>query len=117
MSEFVLEANQRGVGKQSQLTELREGGRVPGIIYGFGKEPIAIDVEYNALLKVLTGAGTSNIVKVKVASKEIEVIADCLKKEGGGGIQRCFWKVTFLVCFCMMYFWKRSCIGFRICEA
>ena len=74
MSEFVLEANQRKVDQQSRLTELRNNSRVPGVIYGFGKDQIVIDVEYNALLKILTEASTSNLIKIKVGGKEIEVI-------------------------------------------
>ncbi|MCD4760976.1 50S ribosomal protein L25, partial [bacterium] len=62
MSEFVLEVNKRKVDKQSQLTEIRTSARVPGIVYGFKQKPVAIDMEYNPLLKILTEAGTSNII-------------------------------------------------------
>ena len=58
MAEFILEANERKVDKQSQLTEIRDNKRVPGIIYGFSQKPIVIDLDYMALLKVLKEAGT-----------------------------------------------------------
>lgn len=74
MAEFILEVKQREAGQHSKVTEIRNDSRVPGIIYGFGKESLAIDVDYKELLKVLTEAGTSNVVTLKVGGKEIKAI-------------------------------------------
>lgn len=74
MAEFILEANERKIDKQSQLTETRVQGKVPGVIYGFSRNPVVIDLEYGHLLKVLKEAGTSNIITVKVGGKDIKVI-------------------------------------------
>jgi large subunit ribosomal protein L25 len=74
MAEFILEANERKVDKQSQLTDIRKGSRVPGVVYGFSQKPVSIDIDYRDLLKVLKEAGTSNVITVKVAGKEIKTI-------------------------------------------
>ena len=74
MSEFILEVKERQVDKQSQLTEIRQGDRVPGVIYGFKQKPVTIDMEYNVLLKVLKEAGSSNIITLKIGDKNIKTI-------------------------------------------
>lgn len=74
MAEFILEAKERQVDKQSQLTDIRTSSRVPGIIYGFSQEPVSIEADYQKLLKILKEAGTSNIVNIKVSGKEIRAI-------------------------------------------
>jgi len=74
MAEFILEANERKVDQQSQLTNLRQNSRVPGVIYGFSQEPLSIDLDYNQLLKVVKAAGASNIITLKLGQKNIEVI-------------------------------------------
>lgn len=74
MAEFILKANERKVDKQSQLTDIRTGKRVPGIVYGFSQKPISLDMDYRELLNILKEAGTSNIITIKVGSKDIKTI-------------------------------------------
>lgn len=74
MAEFILEANERQVDKQSQLTDIRTSSRVPGVIYGFSQKPISIEADYQKLLKILRDAGTSNLVLIKISGQEIRVI-------------------------------------------
>ena len=72
MSEFVLEAKERKT--SDNLHNLRTQGRVPGTVYGAKVKALNIDVEYNALLKILTTAGTSNIVTIKAGDKNVKAI-------------------------------------------
>ena len=74
MSEFSLEVQNRQPDKQSQLTEIRQNSKVPGVIYGLQKDAQSIVVEYNLLLNILKEAGTSNVITLKLADKEIRVI-------------------------------------------
>ncbi|RJQ35344.1 50S ribosomal protein L25 [Candidatus Parcubacteria bacterium] len=74
MAEFILEANERKVDQQSQLTKIRENSRVPGVVYGFSQEPLAVDMDYNQLLKIVKSAGTSGIITLKVGQKNLKVI-------------------------------------------
>jgi large subunit ribosomal protein L25 len=74
MSEFVLEANSREVSQHSKITQLRDGDRVPAVVYGPKNDTLAIEIEYNPLYKVAKEAGLSNIITLKLDKKEIPVI-------------------------------------------
>lgn len=71
---FSLEAKSRQVNKSSAITALKTQGQVPGVVYGLKGKPQALQVEYNDLLKILTQAGTSNIINLKVDDKNYQVI-------------------------------------------
>ncbi|MDD5750008.1 MAG: 50S ribosomal protein L25 [Patescibacteria group bacterium] len=82
MSEFVLEVQDRPAASQnSVLTDLRAEDRVPGVIYGYGREPLSISAAYNPLFNVLKGAGLSNIVTLNLGGKEIKVIVKEYQKD------------------------------------
>lgn len=74
MAEFDLLVKERQIGAQSQLTQIREEKKVPGVVYGYSNEPLSIEVTYGDLLRVLTEAGTSNIINLKIGDKSIKVI-------------------------------------------
>lgn len=74
MSSFILAVKKRVVGQQSLLTAIRKKSRVAAVIYGLGTEPLNIDTDYNQLLKVLKGAGTSHLIDLKLESQTIMVI-------------------------------------------
>ncbi|MCB9802812.1 50S ribosomal protein L25 [Candidatus Nomurabacteria bacterium] len=71
---FVLEATTRTPGKGSQLTEIRDNSKVPGVIYGFEQDSLAITVGYSELIKILKEAGTSNIIDLKLEGQDKKVI-------------------------------------------
>ena len=81
MAEFILEANERKADKQSQLTDIRDNKRVPGVVYGFSQKPIVIDLDYMALLKVLKEAGTSSLVALQVSGKTIKTIVRAYQQD------------------------------------
>lgn len=66
MSEFNLEVQSRKSGKVKEA--------VSGVVYGGGQEATSIEVEYNALLKIINEAGTSNIIDLKMGTKTWTVI-------------------------------------------
>jgi large subunit ribosomal protein L25 len=71
----VLEAVARaGVGKGAARTARREG-KVPGVIYGGGKEPQTISVDFNTLLtRLRQGKFLSTLLNVKVDGVDNRVI-------------------------------------------
>jgi len=81
MAEFILEANERQVGKQSELNNIRNNSRVPGVIYGFSQEPIVVDFDYLKLLNTVKSAGTSNIITIKAGSKNIKTIVRAYQQD------------------------------------
>ena len=59
-----------GTGKGA-ARQARRQGNVPGIVYGDGKEPVAINIEYNALLKRLkAGRFLQTLFNLKVAGHD-----------------------------------------------
>ena len=59
-----------GTGKGAARLARREGN-VPGIVYGGGKDPVAININYNALFKRLKqGRFLSTLFNLKVAGQE-----------------------------------------------
>ncbi len=65
-SQISLEAKTRtGTGKGAART-LRRAGKIPGVIYGHGREPEALVVEVTALAKALTSVHGATIIDVAV---------------------------------------------------
>ncbi len=78
----ILEATHRsGTGKGAARTARREG-LVPGVIYGGGKDPVAINVKHNVLLKSLrAGKFLSTLINVKVDGEDNRVICRAVQRD------------------------------------
>jgi large subunit ribosomal protein L25 len=71
-----------GTGKGAARQARREGN-VPGIVYGGGKEPVAINVEFNSLLKRLkAGRFLSTLFNLKVdGHDDVRVICRSVQRD------------------------------------
>lgn len=69
MERMTLEARRRdGIGK-NQVRKLRRAGQVPGVVYGRGREPLAVAVDAKALVNALhTHAGMNVLIELAVAN-------------------------------------------------
>ncbi|MGG7568146.1 50S ribosomal protein L25/general stress protein Ctc [Rhodovulum sp. DZ06] len=78
----ILEATGReGVGKGAARAARREG-LVPGVVYGGGQDPIAINVKHNELLKMLkAGRFMATLLNLKVDGKDTRVICRAVQKD------------------------------------
>ena len=78
----VLEAVAReGVGKGA-ARQARRDGYVPGVIYGGGQDPQAINVRFNVLLKQLkAGRFLSTLINVKVDGKDNKVVCRGVQRD------------------------------------
>lgn len=78
----ALDATVRaGTGKGAARAARREG-RVPGVVYGAGESPVAISVNYNALLKELrAGKFMSTLHTLKVGDAESRVICRAVQRD------------------------------------
>lgn len=52
-----LDVNSREAGGSREARRLRRSGRVPGVVYGGGKEPLGIDADARELRHALAGSG------------------------------------------------------------
>ena len=82
MSEsFVVEAEPRTDLGKGASRRLRREGKVPGVIYGAGKEPASITLEQNTLLHQLENeAFFSHILTVKYGKNEEQAILKDLQR-------------------------------------
>lgn len=73
MADFVIEAQARTVtGKQ--VSQLRNQGIVPAVVYGSKTQPVHIQIPYRPLEVTLMKAGGTNLIDIRVDGKTHTVI-------------------------------------------
>lgn len=71
MSQFVIEAQQRTPGGKNVNRRLRGAGMIPAVIYGPGRDPIALSVDPRAVSDILhSDTGHNTIFTVRVDGGE-----------------------------------------------
>jgi len=71
MSQFVIEAQQRTPGGKNVNRRLRGSGLIPAVIYGPGRDPIALSVDPQAVSDILhSDSGHNTIFTVRVDGGE-----------------------------------------------
>jgi len=72
---IVIEATERDIGTKSDLKELRKGNYIPGVIYGPGRESMAIKLDKNLFLKEYRKTiGELVIFNVKIGKKQFQTV-------------------------------------------
>lgn len=71
---MVLTANKRQKGRHSSLTQLRQNGAIPGVVYGFQMEPTAITLDARAFAKILAAHGAKSVFQLDVEGKRINAV-------------------------------------------
>lgn len=71
---MVLTASKRQKGRQSSLTQLRQNGGIPGVVYGFQMESTAIMLDARAFAKMLATQGTKSVFQLDVEGKRINAV-------------------------------------------
>lgn len=59
-----LKANQRNTTKRSYITQLRQKGNVPAVVYGSGTEPQSVAVTETEFIKVLKDQGLNGVISL-----------------------------------------------------
>jgi len=77
MEKVVLDANSRKTGPKSKTKTQRKNGRIPGVFYMRGTNPISIDVSEKAI-KPLVFTGETHLVGLKVDNN---TELDCIIKD------------------------------------
>ncbi|MDQ3986215.1 MAG: 50S ribosomal protein L25/general stress protein Ctc [Actinomycetota bacterium] len=82
MAEVKLQAVKREVTGKGAARKARAEGKVPGVIYGQGMDPVAVEVERRALINAFhTDAGTNVLLKIKLDGKETTALARDLQRD------------------------------------
>jgi large subunit ribosomal protein L25 len=75
----TLQAQPRAV-KGKQVNSLRRAGHLPGILYGRGTEPIAIEMDALAAAKVLEQASASTLLDLELSGQTHKVLVRELQR-------------------------------------
>jgi large subunit ribosomal protein L25 len=67
--------------KGRKTNNLRAEGIVPGVVYGFEMEPTLVQMERGDLIRLYRQAGTSSVVKLDIAGKEVQVLIHEVQKD------------------------------------
>ncbi len=81
MSEFTLTAEVGRTLGSSATRRLRREGKIPGVVYGHGTDPIAVAVAGSDLRVALNGeAGTNQLLELDTGSEKLLVLAKVLQR-------------------------------------
>lgn len=83
MTSFSIEAQIRA--KDENCKHLRKARKLPAVVYGKKQEAISLTLDSSEFLKLFRKAWESNIINLKVAKKEIEVLVHDFQKEPVSG--------------------------------
>ena len=84
--DIVLEAKPRETGAQSTLTKLRNGGQLPGVIYGYKVDNKPVTLDYKEMTKAVQKFGSAGVFKIDLEGNKINAVLT--------DIQRCALKGT-----------------------
>ncbi|KRG12846.1 50S ribosomal protein L25/general stress protein Ctc [Lederbergia galactosidilytica] len=72
--ESVLTANRREHGRRSQLTEIRERGDIPAVLYGYQVENTPIFVNSIEFVKTMREVGRNGVISLDLGGNKVNVI-------------------------------------------
>ena len=70
----VLTANKREKGRRSSLTQFRQNGAIPGVVYGYQMESTAITVDARAFTKILATFGNKSVFQLDMDGRQINAV-------------------------------------------
>lgn len=70
----VLSAKSRSTGSRSQLTEVRNQGGIPAVVYGYNVENSSISVNRADFIKTMREVGRNGVISLDLEGKKVNVI-------------------------------------------
>ena len=81
MSEITLTAEVGRPLGSSATRRLRREGKIPGVVYGHGHDPVPVAIESSALRVALNGeSGTNQLLELDTGSDKLLVLAKVLQR-------------------------------------
>lgn len=71
---IVLDIKKRETKPHSNITEVRESGRIPAIVYGYQSENVPVSVDELDLLKLVRENGRNAVFTVNLDGKKVNVL-------------------------------------------
>lgn len=72
----VLKVEKREAGHRSTLTQLRNGGAVPGVLYGFKEETTPVQVNAAELTRYIQKNGRNGVFELDVDGKKVNAVVN-----------------------------------------
>lgn len=70
----VLQAKKRKTGVRSELTQLRKGGKLPAVIYGYNIENTPIAIDYKEIAKEVQKRGRASVFDIDIEGKRVKAL-------------------------------------------
>lgn len=70
----VLQATKRKTGVRSELTQLRKGGKLPAVIYGYNIENTPIALDYKEIAKEVQNSGIASVFDIDIEGKRVKAL-------------------------------------------
>lgn len=77
----ILKANRRQTGKRSTLTQLRKGGQLAAVLYGYQTESLPISLNYKETAKVVQSQGYTSVFSIEVDGKKINAVLTDIQRD------------------------------------
>ncbi|MGE7093203.1 50S ribosomal protein L25/general stress protein Ctc [Lysinibacillus sp. NPDC048646] len=70
----ILNAIKRDKGRRSSLTQLRQNGSIPGVVYGYQMESTSIALDARTFAKVLAEIGSKSVFQLDIEGKKVNAV-------------------------------------------
>ena len=70
----ILQAKKRDKGRRSSLSQLRDNGAIPGVVYGYQMESTSISLDARAFAKVLAEIGSKSVFQLDVEGTKVNAV-------------------------------------------
>lgn len=77
----VLKANKREAGKRSTLTQLRKGGQLAAVLYGYQTESTPISLDYQETAKAVQSQGYTSVFKIEIDGKQMNAVLTDIQRD------------------------------------
>ncbi|QDQ03257.1 50S ribosomal protein L25/general stress protein Ctc [Lysinibacillus fusiformis] len=76
----ILHAKKRDKGRQSSLSQLRDNGSIPGVVYGYQMESTSISLDARAFAKVLAEIGSKSVFQLDVEGMKVNAVLNEMQR-------------------------------------
>ncbi|WP_107941953.1 50S ribosomal protein L25/general stress protein Ctc [Metasolibacillus sp. FSL H7-0170] len=77
----ALSTNKRTKGQHSTLTQLRQQGAIPGVVYGYQVESTPISIDAKQFAKALSENGSNGIFQLELESKKVNAVLSEIQRD------------------------------------
>ncbi|MEC1178601.1 50S ribosomal protein L25/general stress protein Ctc [Metasolibacillus meyeri] len=77
----ALTTNKRTKGQHSALTQLRQQGAIPGVVYGYQVESTPISIDAKKFAKILSEQGSNGVFQLELEGEKINAVLSEVQRD------------------------------------